>query len=130
MDNARFWLAAVVAPWPVPLIISILFPRGPWSFLAVALGLLTGYMGLFVLGLPLFQLLQRIGWLSLPTLTLSGGLAGVIVFYFFGKVLNVLLTSSAPFIWIQLTWGAALGISVALLFGLIAGIPLRIPREY
>lgn len=129
MNDTRLWRAVILAPLPVPVIYGLqLLPGGSWSwgwFLTiVVMGMLNSYVGMLVLGLPLFRLLQRIGWLSLPTLTFSGGLAGVVIFYLFIKLLTWSSTST-PFDWLQLIWGAAFGVSVALLFCLIAGVPFR-----
>lgn len=84
----------------------------------------TGYVSLFAFGLPLIYVLRRIGLLSLPFLTISGALAGAVVFVLYAKLFAFLLESSAPFDPLQILWGAALGFSVAILFGLIAGVPL------
>ena len=133
MAEPRFLLAIVIAPAAPALAIFFLGivmaePSSPWSFLTVALAALTGYAGLFAVGLPLFHFLGRMGWLSLPVLVIFGALAGIAVFGLFSKFLGFLLGSSTSFDFAHIFWGAGLGFTVALLFGLIAGIPLRIPK--
>ena len=133
MSEQRFQLASVIAPCTPAVLIfigSFQVPSFPWDFLIVGLAFLTGYLGFFIFGFPLIYLLRREGLLSFPILMLSGPVFGVFVFYLFSLFLNFLLGSSAPF---ELTpfelaaslWGALLGFSVALSFGLIAGITWR-----
>lgn len=96
-----------------------------FNILAVALALLTSYLGLIVIGFPLIYLLKRIGWLNLPALAITGALAGIGVFALFLEGLGAMLESSAPINIIQILWGAGLGLSAALSFGLISGITNR-----
>ena len=84
-----------------------------------------GYAGFLILGLPAIILLRRTGVLSLPSVLLSGAILGVPVLYFSLLALDHLLGSSAQFDANALLWGAALGATVALCYGLIAGLPLH-----
>ena len=134
MTERRYRLAAVIAP-AVPTVMLVGFglakgePYSPWSVLIVAFALIAGYSSFFAIGVPLIYALRRVGWLSLPTLTFSGALAGIAVSGVFSKFLGIVMGSSGPFglsyVLSYVFWGAALGFTVALLFSLIAGIPFR-----
>lgn len=128
MPEQRFWLAAAMAPCvPAVLILASGFHTQSfqWTFLMVGLALLTGYLGFLAVGLPLVYMLRRVGLLSLPALMLSGAVFGVLVFYLFSLFLDFLLGSPASFKLMASLLGALLGFSVALSFGLIAGITWR-----
>ena len=119
--------ASLLAILGIPLILLGGFqtPSFQWNFLIVGLALLTSYLGFFIAGFPLIYLLRRAGVLSLPALILSGPVFGIFVFYYFSLFLNYLLGTSASFGLSASLWGALLGLSVALSFGLIAGITWR-----
>lgn len=125
ISKNRYTFAAVISPL-IPAVIALAPMLGgenpQFEMLAVALALLTSYLGLFVIGLPLVFLLERIGWLNLPVLSITGALAGIGVLALFLQGLGAILESSAPINTIQILWGAGLGFSAALSFGLISGI--------
>lgn len=128
MTETRFTVAAVTSPLvPAGIALAPMLQAesSQYNMLAVALALLTSYLGVIVIGLPLVHLLKRIGWLNLPALAITGALAGIGVFALFLQGLGAMLESSAPLNLIQILWGAGLGLSAALSFGLIAGITNR-----
>ena len=132
MAEHRSLIAAMIAPWAAPAVLILLpvVQSRSWPFhyelpLIVTCSIVFSYLGSFALGLPLVHVLRRVGWLSLTSLTLSGALAGALVFYVFFQLLGVVLASSAPFGTLQILWGVSLGFSVALVFGVIAGITWR-----
>jgi hypothetical protein len=122
----------MIAPWAAPLAVVLFFvvqSRG-WSFRSelpwiLGVGAITGYVGLFAIGLPIMRALRRAGRLNLLSLTLCAVPAGVLAFYLFLRILGFLLESSAPFELRHAIWGASLGAFVALVFGVIAGLTLR-----
>ena len=133
MTKRRYQLAAVIAPAaPTLVLIGFALANGdsysPWLVLIVAFALIVGYAGFFAVGVPLIHFLRRMGWLSLPTLVFSGAAAGIAVLGGVGKLLGILLGSSGSFdlsyVLSYVSWGAGLGFAVALLFSLIAGIPI------
>lgn len=121
--------AAIFAPWAAPLAviaIALVSARGwpfhyelPW---VIVMSALFGYLGLVAIALPAVYVLRRRGRLTLAYLALAGVLGGVLIFFVFGLVLTMLLGSTASFGWVNAAWGAALGLCVALAYGLIAGI--------
>lgn len=127
----RLLLAVFLAPWAAPAIVVLpgLIAAGgfPLRELAPVLGYgaLFGYIGLVIAGLPAFYLLRRNHQLFLGRLVMVGFLAGLAVFYVFLRVLGIVLHSPSGFGWLDSIWGGALGIGVALSFGLIAGVPTR-----
>lgn len=130
MTEQRFRIASLIAPCiPVLFIFFVLVdfetPSFQWNFLFVGFALFIGYLGFFMVGFPLIYILRRNGFLSLPMLMLSGLVLGVLVFYLFWLLLGFLLGSSVPYELSAILWGAALGLCVALSFGLIAGITWR-----
>jgi hypothetical protein len=128
----RLVIATIVAPCsaPITIILAAVVQCGCWPFhydlpWIVGFSLITGFVGLCAVGLPLVYVLRRVGRLNLISLALSGALAGVLVFYLFGRLLAFLLESSGPFNLLSAVWGAALGFILALVFGLIAGLTTR-----
>ena len=97
----------------------------PWEILTAAF---TGYIGLFVIGIPLVRVLRRYSRLNLLFLTAYGGIAGAVVFVFFIGIFSWSLGSQPHFDGIlkllaMLLLGGVLGASVAAAYGLIAGMP-------
>ena len=100
---------------------------GVWDILIFAIAISVSYVSCFLLGAPLISFLKRKQHLNLVYLSVGGAVMGAVVFYLFGFGLAATLDSSRtvmPYLF-ELTWGAALGMLVALPFGLIAGYPLR-----
>ena len=121
-----------MAPWAAPLstiALGVIQSRGwpfgselPW---VIGFSVLAAYVCLIVAGLPIVHVLRRIGHLNLVSLSLLGVLAGILVFYGFGQLLVILFQAKASFGLAEVLWGAWLGFSVALVFGLIAGLTFR-----
>lgn len=125
MNKIRYRLAIAASPL-VPAMISLVpmlhSESSQFNILALGLALLTCYLGLIVIGLPLVHLLMHFGWLNLLVLTITGALAGIVVFTLFLQGLEAILKSHSPIQFIQILWGAGLGLISALSFGLISGI--------
>lgn len=129
----RLCLAILLAPL-VPLAIVYLMPllleRGEsedygFKFFAL-LYLPFSYGAVFFVALPLFLFLRQRGMLNIPLMTVAGGLVGVLVWGGFTAIFSYLLDSSSSFkfSWLNIAWGIGLGVSIALPFSLIAGVPL------
>ena len=138
MTELRYQLAIGIAPAaPALVMIGFGLAKGDlhsrWAILTVTFALVAGYVGYFVVGIPLIYFLRRMGWLTLPILVFSGTAAGIVILGGVGKLLGILLGSSGPFdlsyILSYVLWGGMLGFVVALLFSLIAGIPVRAIRK-
>jgi len=93
-----------------------------WNFLILGFATIASYVALFLLGFPVIHILRRIGWLTLPSVVLSGGVVGIYIFHLFLGFLGFLLGSTRLIRMVELLWGAVLGSGVALCFALIAGI--------
>ena len=125
-------LAVLVAPWAAPAAIAVSISLDSaregfadyWVFLSVSL--VASYLGVVLLGLPIAYFLDRQRWLNLGTLAVGGALSGIGVFWLFLYLLvQVVFRSSEPlFPWTF--WGAPLGLFVALVFGVIGGVPVRL----
>jgi len=132
----RIYAAAFVAPWAAPVAVLLLRaaqgPASPYQSdvpWILGFGVVTSYIGTLVLGLPLVVVLHRIHRLTLVPLLLCGSATGAVVFYLFLKVFALMLGSPLATVRIRdLVGGTMLGVLVALVFGLIAGIPWRTPR--
>lgn len=133
MFSARLVLAALLAPWTVPIVLVVAettraraWPFHYESGWILSTAIVAGHVGFWIIGLPLVKLLRRLGRLNLLILTLCGALAGAAVFVLFGVFLALalgsLLYSSVNSL--MLVWGGILGASVAASFGSIAGVPL------
>ena len=132
MRVSRLVLAAALAPLAAPVGLylqgviqteSFYFP----IFSVVGLsGLVVSYLGLLLIGLPCFLVIKKLGLLNLPLLGLVGILAGVIVYFVF---ISLLFSSPSQalssFDISSFLLGGLLGFSVALIFGVMAGVSLR-----
>jgi hypothetical protein len=128
MLNLRMWLTSILAPLAPS--VFFLFALHPSTVrvtaLMLALSLLFSYVPCLLLGLPLIKFLEWRRSLSTMRLAICGALIGAVVFCTFGFVLSGLLDSSvdAASNIRESVAGALLGLSVAILFGAIAGMPL------
>jgi len=125
-------LAVLVAPWAAPaaIAVSISLPTGAqegfadyWVFLSVSL--IASYLGVVLLGLPVAYFLDRQRWLNLATLAVGGALSGIVVFWLFLFLLVQVVFRSSESLFPWIFWGAPLGLLVALVFGVIGGVPVR-----
>lgn len=96
-------------------IISVLF-----------VSLAVSYSSCFLFGLPLIPYLKRKQRLNIIFISIGGAVLGMVVVYVAGFGVAATLGSTKSVIpeLSELLWGAALGLLVALAFGLIAGYPL------
>jgi hypothetical protein len=127
MNESRFKLAMVVAPIAPVILIVFAHLFLPYGFgnafpLAVIFSLATSYLGFFLFGLPMLSLLRRSGYLNFGTLLAAGAVAGMVAFAAFLFVFGLLLGTPGSYGLLELGWGVALGLVVAILFGFVAGI--------
>ena len=128
-------LAVMVAPWAAPAAIAVSMSllgsaRGStddWVILWISLG--ASYLGVVFLGLPVAHFLDRRRWLNLATLAVSGALSGIAVFWLFLFLLVHVVFDSREALFPWTLWGAPLGLVVAVVFGVIGGVPVR-PRTW
>lgn len=94
-------------------------------FLVLLISLSVSYLSCFLLGVPLISFLRRNRFLNTIYLSVSSAVLGAAVFYVFGFGFSAVLDSSKSLMpsLSELFYGAALGVLVALPFGLIAGYP-------
>ncbi|WP_308366717.1 MULTISPECIES: hypothetical protein [unclassified Microbulbifer] len=128
MNNKRIILAFVFAPLvPTIYFLGFMEPVGKNVILMLLVySICFSYLPTLLLGLPLVSYLRKVHRLNLVNVVAIGAAGGMIVFYVFGFVFSAMLDSSksvTPAI-SELIWGAILGMSVAIPFSLIAGIPL------
>ena len=135
-------LATLFAPWAAPIVLigwqnleAVVKGKWPVQFYyglpwIVIIAVFTSYIALFAIGLPLVRVLCRYGRLNLLFLTACGGIAGAAVFMVFDVIFAWSLGSQPDFDILGLLaivlYGGVLGGSVAVSFGLIAGIPFTI----
>lgn len=132
MPNHREWLGFALAPLaPSLLLLAAAYPPTLGEVnLIVSFSLPYSYGSSLVFGLPVFNFLYRRQLLSTVNLTLGGALGGAIAFYIFLLSILFLLGSDLGFFpgaW-PLVSGAVFGSAVAILFSLIAGLPLLRPQ--
>ena len=94
-------------------------------FFIILLSLPVSYAVCLLLDIPMYFFLLNKKLLNIVNVVTIGAIAGAIVFYIWGFGFAALLGSSKNVIpsLSELFWGAALGVMVALPFGLIAGLP-------
>lgn len=129
MNKRRITLAFLVAPLvPSIYFLSMMgFSNKNVIVMMLVYSVCFSYLPTICVGIPLLSVLGRTGHLNVLSVVIGGAIAGMIVFYVFGLVFMAMLGSVgniAPSI-SGLIWGAIFGISVALPFSLIAGIPMR-----
>lgn len=125
--KTRMKLAFLLAPIvPSLFMVVLLYSSGYKAvILALMFSIPISYFSCFVFGFPIISYLKKKQRLNIINIVLSGALLGAIVFYIFGFGFSALLDSyrhPLPNL-VELVSGAVLGISVALPFGLIAGLP-------
>ncbi len=124
----RFFLALILCPLLSSLLFSIVEPiaAGRAPNFKLIIGILPifyifTFLGLIVFGLPIYFLLKKLDILNLVSLTISGGLTGIIYMVIFQFVLFPKVTSSEIIAFIP---GLLMGAMSALIFGLLSGISL------
>lgn len=88
----------------------------------MSFGIPVSYIATLIIGIPVYQYLNKRGFLSKTNLVLSGAVLGTFVLVlFFGSVSGVGGLDMKEILFISAI-GAVLGASVAFTFGAIAGI--------
>ena len=131
--SMRKTLAIIVAPLMpaiimigVPVIVSRSWPFNDSDYkIIIAVSVLFGYLGFGVFGIPIVYWLNKIYKLNLIYLSLAGAATGSIVFSLFSVLLGLSLNSTTSINLGSILWGAGLGISVAITYGIISGITIR-----
>ncbi|NWC00531.1 hypothetical protein HX882_32135 [Pseudomonas gingeri] len=128
MSNQRKCLTFALAPLvPSVFFLFELHLSDPRQAAFVLLFFIAfSYLPCLIFGVPLMKALQRYNSLDFVSLTLYGGLLGVVAFYAFGLVISVVLGSPKGVIpeCREIFSGALLGVSMAAPFSLIAGLPI------
>ena len=129
-SETRFNLAAATAPL-VPAFLVVVVPTiltggtayGNAWFLAILFSVVTSYVGLLVV-LPFIVYLRRNGRLTFVMLSVAGVAGGMVLFAGFLYVFAFMLGTQGYYDYDlqDAIWGALLGLTVAVPFGLIAGI--------
>ena len=125
--NKREWMAFLLAPL-VPAVFFVLIfviSGSGFDIFAFLISVPFSYVPCFLFCISAMKILRARGKLSVANVALCGVVLGAAVFYLFRFVFSFMLGSSADFIPAvsELIWGALLGLSVALPFGLMAGFP-------
>lgn len=132
MTKKRLVLAFIFAPLvPTIYFLGFMAPAGEnVAMMLLVFSIGFSYIPTLLLGLPLVSYLRKTQRLNLVNVVAVGAIGGMIAFYVFGLVFSAMLVSSkgiTPAI-SDLVWGAIFGVSVAVPFSLIAGIPLSSSR--
>jgi hypothetical protein len=128
--NGRYLLAVALSPLLIPVAVYILLSvsgaqgGGVGDVFVLGCILAFSYLGVYAIGLPSVFFLRKRGKLNILYLALTGIFGGVIIFLLAMEFLGWLLGSSAPVNLVALIWGGAMGLSVSIVFGVIAGVPL------
>ena len=126
-------LAIIVAPL-TPAILMIGLPvLSSWSWpfndsdykIVIIVSVIFGYLGFGVFGIPIVYWLNKNNKLNLISISLAGAATGSIVFSLFSVLLGLALNSTTSINLGIILWGAALGLSVSLIYGGISGITIR-----
>jgi hypothetical protein len=127
MFNKREWVAFLLAPlFPVVFFELVFIMSGSGlDVFALLFSVPFSYVPCFLFCVSVMRILRARGMLSVTNVALCGVVLGAAVFYLFRFVFSAMLGSSADVVPAvsELVWGALLGLSVALPFGLIAGFP-------
>lgn len=128
MEKTRLRNAYLIAPIVPSVILLVgfrLFDVRVFKFMAF-FSVPVSYIACLLFGMPLISLLKKKHKLNLLNLAVAGAVIGILVFYLFGIGFAAIMGSQVSFTpdAIQLLWGAGLGLSVAIPFGLIAKLPL------
>lgn len=129
MNRRRLLLAAALSP----LVPVVLFTGGalaagqlPVQAQVVALMLIfalpTSYAGLLIFGAPLFVILRRREALSMPPFLLAGAIGGGVMLAAVTALLSRIQGAPRTFDLMSIALGIGFGLSVSLLFCIIAGI--------
>ena len=131
MSRNRLVMATAVAPLAL-LVGFVVIDVATGQSLSFSSSLLIGgyivgfgYIGMIILGLPIFFVLRRVNLLNGFSLLAAGAIAGILVIFIAGETLGRLLGSSAPYDLVLIAWGALSGLIVAFSFSVIAGVKFR-----
>lgn len=129
----RFGVACLLAPAvPSVLFVILHFFTGDSSIgrydlkYIILFSLPISYLAFLFLGLPVVWYLNKVGYLSIITLSLASIILGIGVLYLFGFMVSGLLGSTKSMIpsFIELLIGTSLGLLISSAFGFIMGIPI------
>ncbi len=131
MRHFRFVLAAVIAPLctPITVIFLQLIGRGNLSLyndpdisLMMWINTAASYAGLLVAVLPIVYVLRTLQRVNLGTLIVAGAISGIVVSVVYWLLLRLMLNFSGAINLFEVIIHVILGVLVASVFGLIAGI--------
>ncbi len=129
----RKMLAFLLAPIFPSIILLFIFglTELKWILFLLLFSIPFAYLAILAVGIPLVFFLRKRNSLNALSVTLGGAIGGIAVFYVFGFVFSAILGSPKSIFpsLSELLSGGLLGISVALPFSLILGIPLLSSKE-
>ncbi len=110
----------------LPIIFSQSWPFNDTDYkIIIFVSVIVGYFSLAIIGIPIVYWLTKMGKVNFINLSLSGAIAGAVVFSLFSIILGASLDSTTSLNLGSIIWGAALGLSVALTYSAISGITSR-----
>ena len=131
MSHFRFILAAVIAPLSAP-ITGVFLALIVWGNLNLYndpdialmswLHMAASYVGLLVVVLPIVYVLRNLQRVSLGTLIVAGAISGIVVAVVYWLLLRLVLNFYGAIDLFDVIVSVILGVLVASVFGLIAGI--------
>jgi len=131
MSNFRFVLAAVIAPLSAPITIIFLqlistgnlrLYNNPDISLMVWMYTAASYVGLLVTVLPIVYVLRKLQRVSLVALVGAGAISGIVVYMVYLSLLGLAIDFPAHIDLTNVIVSATLGVVLASVFGLIAGV--------
>ncbi len=122
MKNNRLKLAFAIAPLSVPIVWAFVSATEGWTLIILSVATIFSYIGMIIVGLPALYILRKFSCLNLVTLGFFGLIGGILIFAIIGYILGLGIDSSSPFDLMASMWGGLLGLLVAIVFGLIAGV--------
>lgn len=127
MKINRIQLAYIFSPILPSVVFTVVFHLSEPKLIIFMLvfAIPFSYLPCLIFGMPYISFLKKRKQLTLVNLLLGGIILGGIFFYIFGITFSIILDSprSLEPTLRELLSGASLGFLVALLFGLIAGLP-------
>ncbi len=111
-DNVRSWVAFVIAPLAVPVIASLTAryfdATQDWLNVIVSISLMAGYLGTFLIGLPLYLLLRAFNLTAFWLAPAIGFVVGFAMTYLVALSLGVEPEMVRSGFWSRTLFGAAI----------------------
>jgi hypothetical protein len=121
----RYIVGISMAPLVIPVFFAFYDGMDP---VVINISLLLSYSGMIIFGIPIILYLSKIQRLKLILICVLGAVTGCLVWFTFlvgyANVMGTVTTYEIPELLYSALIGVSMGFVVALVFGLVAGIPI------